>query len=183
MSLVSEPIGLTGESRNKRQEVFLELLSDAYTDIEAYVRYLVMNRVDAEDVLQDVCVNLWKSFDQFEFGRSFRAWAAGVAYNVASDYWKQKKRHQGFGLSEAALSKMSRMHTASAEILEMRQVWLRECIDQLPESDRSLVRETYYKASPVTATASRLGKTVSSLYMRLSRIRKKLARCVERKLT
>ncbi|QDT63726.1 sigma-70 family RNA polymerase sigma factor [Calycomorphotria hydatis] len=169
--------------RDKRQELFLQLLADSYADIEAYIRTLIFDRVDAEDVLQDVCVRLWKNFDEFEFGRSFRRWAFGVTYNVARQYWRNRKRSTGQALSEEALAKLSKVHQATVEIAEMRQDMLRECIERLPEADKSLVRKVYYRSNTVAEVARETGKRANSISMKLNRIRNKLSDCIERKMT
>ncbi|MEM1062637.1 MAG: sigma factor, partial [Planctomycetota bacterium] len=116
MTVDLHPPEMTKSGRSGRQEIFLELLDGVYVDLHAYVRSLILNRSDSDDVLQDVCVVLWTKFDEFEFGTSFRKWALAVAYQRARAYWRDCKRYRGFALTEQVLAKFSQAFDASIEI-------------------------------------------------------------------
>ena len=45
--------------------------------VYAYIRALVFRRADAEDILQEVAVVLWRKYDQFEPGSRFDQWRPG----------------------------------------------------------------------------------------------------------
>ncbi|HPM80105.1 MAG TPA: sigma factor [Candidatus Anammoximicrobium sp.] len=54
--------------------------------VYAYIRALVFSGADAEDVLQEVAVVLWRKFDQFEPGTRFDQWAYRVASIQVADF-------------------------------------------------------------------------------------------------
>lgn len=60
--------------------------------IYAYIRTLVFNRSDAEDLLQEVAAVLWRKIDEFEPGTRFDQWAFSVARNKVLNFQKKKGR-------------------------------------------------------------------------------------------
>jgi len=170
------------DDRSERQELFVRLLSDAYPAIRACVTTLVINRSDADDVYQEVCVVLWRRFDEFDFGASFRRWACGIALNCARDYWKREKKRRGVALSDEALTRLARVREGCVELIELRRELLDECIEQLPEKDRQIIRDSYADQSSLIDVARDMGRSVASLYAKLSRIRQRLADCVQKKM-
>ena len=56
---------------NKSQhQQFIRLFLEIQPQIYGYLRTMIFNRTDAEDVLQDVASVLWKKFDEFQPGHS-----------------------------------------------------------------------------------------------------------------
>ncbi|MEM7812263.1 MAG: sigma-70 family RNA polymerase sigma factor [Planctomycetota bacterium] len=166
----------------RRQELFLTLLADVEHDLRGYVLALVGNRDDARDVFQEVCVTLWRKFDEFEFGTDFRRWANAIAFHSARSYWRDRGRRREQALSEHALAKLNTVHAAAAELLEIRRRLLQECIGSLGSSDRRLVHAMYFEAESAGDAAERLNVSLQTLYKRLSRLRHRLATCVRRKM-
>ena len=58
-----------------RAEEFIELLALHDPVISAYVMSLVPSNSDAQDILQETKLALGRSFEQFETGTDFVAWA------------------------------------------------------------------------------------------------------------
>ncbi|MEM1061076.1 MAG: sigma-70 family RNA polymerase sigma factor [Planctomycetota bacterium] len=183
--MLAEPITDRDVSgpRGRRQALFLELLAEIAGDLEAYVRSLVPNRADGEDVLQDVCVTLWRKFEEFDFGTSFRKWAFSVAFHCCRGYWRDRKRRRGVALSDEALSKLGQLYEASQELAEVENRLLEACLGRLAAGDRGLVREVYFDGLSAGEAAATRGSSANAIYIRLSRIRAKLARCLDRRLT
>ena len=64
------------EDKEDDAEVFLKLLSEHERDIRVYVIAMVGKVSDAEEILQDSRLAMWKNFKQFELGSNFKAWGA-----------------------------------------------------------------------------------------------------------
>src|SRR6185436_3701537 len=60
-------------------EDFLRLLGQHERHLAAFVYSLVPRAADADDILQDVKVTMWREFAKFEPGTNFRAWARQIA--------------------------------------------------------------------------------------------------------
>jgi RNA polymerase sigma-70 factor (ECF subfamily) len=63
-----------------------------------------------------------------------------------------------------------------------RRQALMECIDRLPEQSRQLLQLKYDQGLSFGAMADRLKRSLDSLKMALSRVRRALLECAERRL-
>jgi len=67
-------------------EAYLRLLTQHDRWLATYVYSLVASAADAQDILQEVKVTMWKQFAKFEVGTNFRAWARKIATNQILNY-------------------------------------------------------------------------------------------------
>jgi len=166
---------------SERQQQFLRNLATVYGEAYASALVIVGNRTDADDVIQEVCVVLWLKFDEFEPGTNFRKWACSIAFNVAKNFVR-KKRRRNFGLSDYALSRIEQIRRGGAELFELRQEVLEKCVAKLSETDRQFLDECYNESHSVAAMARSRRTSVNTVYARLNRLRRWLSDCVSRTL-
>ncbi len=70
----------------------LEVLIRNYAGpIYNFVFYLVGNVGDAEDITQDVFVNVWKNIEKFDKTKKFKTWIFAIAKNASFNWLKKKK--------------------------------------------------------------------------------------------
>jgi len=165
-----------------RESEFLRGLAGAYDDIYISVLSIVCNRVDADDVIQEVCVILWQKFDEFEAGTNFRKWACAFAFNVAKAFVRKQRRRGGLGLSDHALMKISRLQTAGNELFELRLEVLQDCMAKLQSKDRQFLMTCYSSQTSLVEYARTCRTPITTVYTRLRRLRKQLVECVNRTL-
>jgi len=76
----------------KGDEESLELLVQKYLKtIYSFTYRYVGNRQDAEDVMQEVFVKVWRNLKKFDQQKSFKTWIFAIAKNTALDRLKKKK--------------------------------------------------------------------------------------------
>ncbi|WP_437231005.1 sigma-70 family RNA polymerase sigma factor [Planctomicrobium sp. SH661] len=164
-----------------RQAEFLRYLAGAYSEAYASALVIVGNRTDADDVIQEVCVLLWKQFDEFEPGTNFRKWACSIAFLVAKNFVRKQRRRTS-GLSDYAMLRIEHVRSAAAELMELRRELLYECVAKLSERDRKFLDDCYCSSVPIAAIARAQRDNVETVYTRLKRLRKRLTDCIERTL-
>ena len=82
----------TGSDEVRRGEEFMALYSGHQRRLYLYVMTLLPASVDAEDVLQETNLVLWRKFDQYLPGTNFFAWACQITrYEVL----KYRERQRG----------------------------------------------------------------------------------------
>ena len=64
-----------------RSELFVQLVTQYQQRVHLFILSLVPNRTDAEEILQETNLVLWRRFEEFRPGSDFRAWAFQVAFN------------------------------------------------------------------------------------------------------
>lgn len=73
-------------SRRPRTEEFEAAAMPHLNDIYRTAARLLSNGNGADDVVQDVYLQAWKSFDQFEMGTNCRAWLYKILFNTLHHY-------------------------------------------------------------------------------------------------
>ena len=95
--------------------------------VRAYVRRLVPQRTDADDVIQDVGVVLSEKFHTLPEIRDFRAWAFGVArFEVLA--WLRDKGRDRLVLKEEMLLKIAEESAQDEPRLERQREALEQCL-------------------------------------------------------
>lgn len=65
----------------QRRDAFARLFAKHDRWWFSYLVALLANPVHAEEVFQEVCVVIWRTYDQFELGTDFVKWVSVIAYN------------------------------------------------------------------------------------------------------
>jgi RNA polymerase sigma-70 factor (ECF subfamily) len=162
-------------------EEFVFLLARHERLLGAYVSTLVPQPSDADDVLQEAKLVMWRAFGQFQAGTNFAAWARKIAFHQVLAYRKKRKRDR-LEFSEAFLNAVAEEIEVSSAELEERERLLHGCMAKLPEEHREVLRLRYLEGLDLDAMAERLGRSKVALYRQLSRVRHLLHGCVTREL-
>lgn len=164
-------------------ETYLRLLTQHDRWLAAYVYSLVTSAADADDILQEVKVTLWKQFAKFEPDSNFRAWARKIATNQILNYRRsEKKRSVSSSLDEAFIEAVAAEIDQRAETLDLKAEALNLCLRKLPEAHRKIVVWRYYEDCGIEEIAIKSERTVEAVYRLLSRIRQVLSECVNRQI-
>lgn len=141
---------------------FEELLGESINAVERFVKFKISNYADAEDVLQDVLITAYQSFDRLESKASFKPWIIGIARNKCADYYRKKAKQTEISielLSESALTVGNRgisVHTVVSDTIE-----------KLGARDKQILYLYYFKELPQDEIALRLGIPLGTVKSRL----------------
>lgn len=162
-------------------DVFVRLLGQNQRRLFLYVMSMVPNWNDAEEIIQETNLVLWREFGQFQQGTNFAAWACKVAFHQVLN-WRKRKQRDRLQFSDAFLEAVAAEAAESADALEDRSRALAGCIGKLPDAHRDMLRLRYDAGQSVEAIARQLDRTVEAVYRALSRIRHTVHECVTRTL-
>lgn len=70
---------------------FEYLVKQHKNKIYNYSMYMVKNRMDAEDVTQEVMIRIWQNINKFKFAAA-RAWIMRTTHNLCLDYLRLRGR-------------------------------------------------------------------------------------------
>jgi RNA polymerase sigma-70 factor (ECF subfamily) len=163
-------------------EAYLRLLTQHDRWLATYVYSLVASTTDAQDILQEVKVTMWKQFAKFEPGTNFRAWARKIATNQILNYRRAVKKLRNAQLEDDFIEAVAAEIDRRADVLDRKADALRICLRKLPEAHRKIVVWRYYEDWGVEEIAAKSERTVETVYRLLSRIRSVLNDCVSRQL-
>ncbi len=168
-------------NQNERYEEFLRLLAKYDSRVFAYILTLLPNRADAEEVFQETCIVLWRSFDQFELGTNFQAWARRTALHQVIAFRRRQKRER-VRFTQTFVEIVAKEYEEKADDLEARLGALASCIEKLKPRDRELLSQHYRLGTTMKAVAEQIGRPADTVYKALKRVRRSLFDCVTRAL-
>lgn len=167
---------------DQRRDAFARLFAKHDRWLFSYLVTLLANPAHAEEVFQEVCVIVWRMYDQFELGTDFVKWASVIAHNQVRKFRREAKRG-GFQLSELTCERLAVDAARGADLHEFRRDALRQCLGKLASGDRQLVQRCYSDSSAsFKAIAEEVGRPVNTVYKALNRIRRALHQCIDRTL-
>ena len=141
---------------------------------------------DAEEILQNANLAIWRKAHTFEPGTNFAAWSATVAhYEVLK--WREKRGRDRLRFSDEFVAAVARETDADPELWEERRRLLETCMQKLSAKDRDLLARRYAVGADGEEVqgkdvAAMLGRPVNAVYQSLGRIKTALAECVRREL-
>lgn len=162
-------------------ELFISLFSRNQGRILAFVRALVPDPTQAEDVFQSTSLVLWRSFATFRRDAEFLPWAVGVARHQVLVHWRTKRRDKHVFSEELLLELAAETESGIGEI-DRRQRALEACVSGLPPRQRDLIRMFYGENRSAGEIATSWNRTVHAVYKALATLRRALLECVTTRL-
>lgn len=163
------------------EEHILQSLMQARTRLSAAVWLVVRDAHTAEDIFQNVTLKAMTGQSTFESEAGLLSWAFITARREGMD-WLRKHGRESVGLDPALLDLLDRDWQAAVPAAGARVDALADCLADVPESGRELLRLRYFEGCACEEVADRLGIGLDAVYQRLSRLHRSLRQCVESKL-
>jgi RNA polymerase sigma-70 factor (ECF subfamily) len=152
----------------------------------SYIHALVRNANDAEDLFQEVGVVILGKSDVPLESRQFAAWCRGIARNLVLHYWRTKRRAKVLPSSRLldALDVAYDEADASPDDEHFAGRWhlLAECLAQLPQRAREVLRMRYVLGYQSPQIGRRVKRSAEAVRQMLFRIRARLLECVEARM-
>ena len=141
----------------------------AYTD----------SQEDFEDYYQEVCLQIWKSKDNFRGDAEWSTWIYRLSLNICLTLIRQKKKtRQHFSTDTVSLHEVAAENTAvSTEDLSL----LYKAIKQLSEIDRAVIL-LYLEERPNKEIAEIIGTNPNNIGVRINRIKERLKKLLDGKI-
>lgn len=159
---------------------FAELVHRYERELYSYLRRYLGDATLAEDTFQAAFLQVHLKCDQFDQGRKFRPWLYTIATNQAIDAQRRNKRHRSVSLDRSTRHQgnddlgslmsllVSREPSPEQRALASQQTeWIRDAVDQLPETLREAVNLVYYQGLKYREAADVLSIPVGTVKSRL----------------
>lgn len=165
---------------------FIVQVTRSQRRLYAFIRALVWDAGQADDILQETNLALWKKAHEFDASREFMPWAMHFAKLQVMAWLKRQRaerRVRGWAIFNDQLVEQLAAEAADEEnVFERRLFALASCLQKLPAVQRDLIARRYEPGATVNRMASLLRITPKALSDRLRRIRITLMMCVEKSL-
>ncbi|MBI4658870.1 MAG: sigma-70 family RNA polymerase sigma factor [Verrucomicrobia bacterium] len=152
--------------------------------LRAFIRALGAEADWVDDLAQEVFLIAYRKQAQFDNSRDFGRWLRGIARrHVANERRKDARRSRlPSGALADVLMETSLPDTTTHASAERALEALRECVGQLPERGRELLRRRYEANENAAVLAPAFAQSAEALRQNLHRLRLAVKRCVEGKL-
>ena len=129
----------------KHREKAFQLLVKTYQErLYWHVRKIVMNHDDADDILQNVYIKVWKNVDTFREDSTLFTWLFRIATNESLSFLQKQRRHPILSMNEVSDyltdSLESDVYFDGDEIQKKLQL----AIIKLPEKQRIVFNMKYF---------------------------------------
>lgn len=129
------------------------------------------NRQDAEDVVQEVCLKIWKEAARWKPKAKFSTWLYRVLLNACLDHKRRAIRFETDLLDEIADE--SPMHDEKM-MHDQRSYRVKEALQQLPDRQRAAIVLGYYEGMSNQEAAEAMDVTLGSFQQLLFRAKQNL---------
>ncbi|TDQ41572.1 RNA polymerase sigma factor SigX [Aureibacillus halotolerans] len=162
------------------QALFEELYNKYHNDLFNFLYYMVKNKEQAEDLIQEVYIKVLHSYDSFEGKSSEKTWLFSIARHVAIDWMRKQGRRKEYSgdwfdllSTEGALTAPDPQPEDQLLINEEKRK-LYEGLNKCNEKHRSVLVLRYLQSMSIAETAAVLGWTESKVKTTQHRALKKL---------
>ena len=171
----------TIDESDDSDEDFIGKLTSCQSALQVYIIGVTPCRGDADDVLQDVNMALWRKRRQYKSDQDFLRWAFGFAAVEVRNF-KAKSAKMRLWFSDAALEALAIDWPRDAAFAEDRRQALVVCLQKLAMREREVVAAFYVRGARADEIAGEMGAPLSRIYKTLTRARNVLRQCVQRSL-
>lgn len=113
-----------------------------------HIRRMVVNHDDANDILQNMFVKVWRSLDQFREDSQLYTWLYRIATNESLTFLEKQKKHSAASLSDPDNALYERVKADTHFDANKLEWKLQLAIQQLPEKQKLVFNLRYYDEMP-----------------------------------
>jgi len=146
-----------------REQAFTQLVTKYQQRLYWHIRRMVVEHEDANDILQNVFIKVWKSLDDFREEANLYTWLYRIATNESLTWIEQQKKRTSVSLNDdenPLTNKLVAQKGFDANKLEWR---LQQAIQALPEKQRIVFNLRYYDEMPYEEMAAVLETSAGAL--------------------
>ena len=139
-----------------RHAQFLALFLASEKEVFRYISALVPSVVDAQDLVQQTALALWRKFESYDPGQPFTPWACRFALLEVKEFLRRSRKWQALLEGDLAEELVRRRESMTADLDRRWRTWQR-CLDKLP-SHRTVVEGYYYERQSVEGLTAEPGQ-------------------------
>ena len=163
-----------GDSR-----AFEDLYDVLSASVYGVARRVVRDPSRAEDVTQDVFLEVWRKAPSFDEGRgSAKTWVMTIAHRRAVDAVRRNESQKRYDV-QATVDEVSHDEPADRLLEDEEHTAVRGCLDTLTELQLESVRLAYFNGYTYAEVATLLGKPLPTIKTRMRDGLIRLRDCLE----
>jgi RNA polymerase sigma factor (sigma-70 family) len=146
-----------------RNEAFNLLLKKYQQKIYWHVRRMVIDHDDADDLVQDVFIKIWKNLEGFRSDAQLYTWMYRIATNECITFLNKKKQKNNIPLDDVSHELADSLTDSSYLSGDKVQLKLQQALLTLPDKQRLVFNMKYYDDLKYEEISDILGTSVGAL--------------------
>src|SRR5690242_2132424 len=131
-----------------KEQAFTDIIKKYQEKLYWHIRRMVITHEDADDVLQNMFIKVWKGLENFREDAQLYTWLYRIATNESLTFIEQQKKRAAVSLSDVE-SGLSNTIKSDKYFDPNKLEWkLQLAIQQLPEKQRVVFSLRYYDEVP-----------------------------------
>jgi len=159
-------------TKDKLSEQFLSVFEENTGIIIKISRAFTHTSYDREDLINDIALELWKSFEKFKGDSKISTWIYRVALNTAINYKRKRKNDSLFSfLNDFRKEEITPWLVEQEESDESEVLY--QCIDELNEINKAIIL-LYLDGNSHTEISEIMGISKTNVATRIGRIKEQI---------
>ena len=151
------------QDKNTQAKAF-EVLVNIYKErLYWHIRRIVLNHDDADDVLQNTFIKVYRNINNFKGESKLYSWMYRIGTNEALTFLKQKSRKLGVSSAELQETMIENLQSDVYFEGEEIQLKLQKALAQLPEKQKLVFNMKYFQAMKYEEISEILETSVGGL--------------------
>jgi len=160
-------------ARKFREDQFLALLEQNRKILFKVANLYCRSGADFQDVVQEIVLQAWRSFDRYDDSRRFSTWLYRIALNVGISFYRaESRRSRSLVAVDESILEIAVPPSQAAELDDHFHL-LRAYIDRLTDLDKGLML-LYLDGTPYEVIGEIVGISESNVGTKINRIKQKL---------
>ncbi len=151
------------QSPDDREAAFRELISCYKERLYWHIRKIVLDHEDADDVLQNTFIKVYRSIDRFKGDSKLYTWMYRIATNESLSYLKSKARRNNISVEELKQQQLGELQSDVYFEGSAIQMQLQKAIATLPEKQQLVFNMKYFEDMTYEELSSILDTSVGGL--------------------
>lgn len=146
-----------------RDTAFRQLVAQYGRPLYNHIRNIVLNHDDADDVLQNTFIKIFRNLENFKGESKLFSWMYRIATNEAITFISQRARKQGLSTGEAQQQAILNLKADDYFEGDALQLKLQQAIATLPEKQQLVFKMKYFEDLKYEEISEILGTSVGAL--------------------
>ena len=151
------------KNQNTRNQAFDSLLKKYQQRVYWHVRRMVLDHDDANDLVQDVFIKVWKNLDNFREDSKLYTWLYRIASNECITFLNRKKLRPTVSFDEVSHDLADKLVDGAYLDGNKIQLALQKAILTLPDKQRLVFNMKYFEEMKYEEISEVVGTSVGAL--------------------
>ncbi len=146
-----------------KEQAFTSIVKKYQEKLYWHIRRMVINHDDANDVLQNMFIKVWKGLENFREDSQLYTWLYRIATNESLTFLEQLKKRASVSLSDVENGLSNRLKSDTNFDASKLEWKLQLGIQKLPEKQRIVFNLRYYDEMPYDEMSKVLDTSAGAL--------------------